>query len=425
MSGECLLVSVGGSVDPVVHVLREVAPARVVFAVSRESEAVLPEIKRRTSEIGYLEETVVLPDPEDLVGCLAELDAGLRRVARRWPEVATGDLVVDFTGGTKVMSVALALAVIDRPGRFSYVGGGRRAGGGLGTVEPGSERRLERPNPWDVLALQLRPRIAEAFARGQFGEARALAERAAARVSAGRRRLYEVLARLCGAYSDWSAFEFRKALQGLRRVCSDLGLVASAAEDAGFEALAARLEEERGRLERIERAHARLAAGGEAPDPEDARVLLVDLVAAGERLASLSGRHDQAVAVLYSALEKAAKLALRIGHGIETSRAAPGQVPDPLRGEFVARYAVPDRGELRIPLFAGFRLLEALGDPLGRRFAERRDELRSLLDVRNEAFIAHGWKPVRPETFEKLLELALAFLELDRSDLPGLPELPA
>jgi len=59
--------------------------------------------------------------------------------------------VADFTGGTKTMSVALALATVQAVGRYTYVGGTERTKDGPGMVVDGKERMLHQANPWDAL----------------------------------------------------------------------------------------------------------------------------------------------------------------------------------------------------------------------------------------------------------------------------------
>ena len=132
---------------------------------------------------------------------------------------------------------------------------------------------------------------------------------------------------------------------------------------------------------------------------------------------------DDAAARLYRALELAAQLRLRRRHGIETSRVRPEQVPQGLREEYVRRYGDEGTGPLRVPLEAAYRLLGGLGDELGRRYEERREEMRRHLQLRNRSILAHGDQAISREGFEGFLAFCLEFLDIAPEDLPRFPNL--
>jgi hypothetical protein len=136
----------------------------------------------------------------------------------------------------------------------------------------------------------------------------------------------------------------------------------------------------------------------------------------------LGSRADDGVARLYSAVEKLAKIALR-EQGIDNSAAQAEQIPEALRESYVARYQDDSDGSLRFGLDASFRLLEALGDPLGGKYLACEKDLSGVLGVRNSSLMVHGWAPVKEETFNKMLEITLGFIDLQEEQLPDLPNL--
>jgi hypothetical protein len=73
---------------------------------------------------------------------------------------------------------------------------------------------------------------------------------------------------------------------------------------------------------------------------------------------------------------------------------------------------------------ASYELLAALGDVTGERFLARREELQSVLNVRNQSLLVHGWQPVRMDTYERMLAMTLEFLGIERDALPRLPIFP-
>jgi uncharacterized protein (DUF1499 family) len=83
------------------------------------------------------------------------------------------DVIVDYTGGTKVMTAALILATIGHPFRFNYVGGvrGGRNKDGLGAVVNGHEKMYPEMNPWLIFAEEERRQIVILFNRRRFSAA--------------------------------------------------------------------------------------------------------------------------------------------------------------------------------------------------------------------------------------------------------------
>lgn len=94
---------------------------------------------------------IVTPNAELLSECYRHLVKKIPEMIEKW-ELDLGDICVDYTGGTKTMSVALALATIDKSCCYSYVGGGERSKGGVGVVIDGNERMYFLENPWDEIA---------------------------------------------------------------------------------------------------------------------------------------------------------------------------------------------------------------------------------------------------------------------------------
>ena len=114
-------------------------PEFVLFVVSEGSRA-MAESAAEASELDaplkcdYLE----VSDPQNFVTSYDEI----RRGAEEWLARHALDALevrADITGGTKVMTAALALCGAERFQEFTYVGGKDRDRGGLGVVRPGAE----------------------------------------------------------------------------------------------------------------------------------------------------------------------------------------------------------------------------------------------------------------------------------------------
>jgi len=132
-------------------------------------------------------------------------------------------------------------------------------------------------------------------------------------------------------------------------------------------------------------------------------------------------RFDDAVARLYGAVEKIAKIRLRLVYGIDNSNVRPEQIPD----EEMRKRLQQDSGEerLKLPLQKSFELLQSLGDPSGQKFAHAQNEMRKLLDIRNNSILAHGFEPVQEKTYRRMLDISLSFLDGTEEDLPVFPKM--
>lgn len=417
-SRTALLINVGGTPNPIAYSIEHHRPEKVIFFASQESRGEIEsKVRPLVSHRWRDQEIVTTPDPQHLTTCIEvltrELPEKLQVLGLHWQ-----DLVVDYTGGTKTMSAALVLATISEPVAYGYVGGFVRTKEGLGVVLDGSEAVVINPNPWDALALELKRRMARQFNQARFAEALHSAEDAMRRVSASRRAYFEDFRNLFESYLRWSLFDYTKVEGPLRRAVGGL-------QRASDQALGDFLDQVGRDVERLTTLVPAFRAlqGGQVAEPAAVRALLVDLVTNAVRTVRLANRPDDGVARLYSAIEKLAKAALR-ERGIDNSRATPEQIPDALRDEYVKRFLDPEEGVLKFGLDASYRLLAALGDPLGAAYLRRERELSQLLDARNGSLMVHGWSPVKSDLFDRMLGIALEFLAMEDAELPSLPRLP-
>ena len=124
-----LICTVGGSPEPIVAALKHWRPSRVLFVPSKQSR---PEVEAKILPLALQEgfaleigcyDFIELPDPQDFTACVRKMRDLAPEVSRwlaRGPDYA---VVVDYTGGTKTMSAALALQAHPWGCRFAYVGG--------------------------------------------------------------------------------------------------------------------------------------------------------------------------------------------------------------------------------------------------------------------------------------------------------------
>ena len=105
-----LIISVGGSMEPVVYSIRQRAPDYVCFLASQRSMDLIAEIKRASSQTAP-DRKIIVDDAEDLAHCYEKALECFDWVEHQHPGCLT---IVDVTGGTKAMSAALAIAAVAR-----------------------------------------------------------------------------------------------------------------------------------------------------------------------------------------------------------------------------------------------------------------------------------------------------------------------
>lgn len=408
---KALIVSVGGSIEPIIASLREYAPAYVCFFVSQQSVDMVPEIKQNL-DISFEDYKVIADNPEDLMCCYG-------KAAKCWDfleskGVSPKDVIVDYTGGTKVMSAALVLLAVSKGLELSYVGGTQRNKGGLGTVIKGHERVFGHENPWEIMAIDERKRAATLFNKHQFEAAHENLKSAIGKVRMRALRHYlEALKVLCEGYLLWDKFAHKKAVAVLRRGLDKLSEYAAIAGDSQAATLAGVVEKN------LEFLKALGAASDDFTKP--CREHLLDLLANAQRRGK-EGKYDDAVARLYRSLELLAQLRLERTYGIKSGNVDHTKVPQGISEKLRQRYSDPADGKIKIGLKAAFDLLFELGDDLGGRYRECKD-IEGVLSARNNSILAHGLQPVGQDTFDRMWGLVLQFSQVKESELPTFPEL--
>jgi CRISPR-associated protein (TIGR02710 family) len=412
-----MLVNVGGGTSPAIHTLNEQQPLYICFFVSHESkslikEKILPELKYIPEHYDWVE----TPAPQNLLMCYKTLQEELPRVLKKWG-VDPSLLGVEYTAGTKPMSVAAILATIDTSSQFFYVGAADKSGrdrDGIGVVLDGKECSLFETNPWEQLAINIRKEIALLFNHGRFTDAQERALKLSRVAQPDMRQIYEALAEMVEGYALWDRFEYKEAQTKLGKSVNKLKLY-----------IAGRDDPLKGILDIVEKQVLFLGAHNDTKDKsESARLDILDLVANADRRAKLAKKYDDATARLYSALELLAHNRLKFHYEINTGNVKKDQIPESLCAEFLQRYSDPDNPErIKLPLNASYQLLTALKDELGEAYTSNELKLKSVLNCRNNSRLAHGTNPVREDTFIELRSILISFAKIDENELPVFPTL--
>lgn len=403
---KAMIVSVGGSTSPLIYSLNKNQPHYVIFFASSQTQHQISEIiNKLTFKLKYFNQ-VITDDAEKLSKCYEVLIKKLPEILKEW-HISPKQIRVDYTGGTKTMSTALVLATIDYGCRYTYIGGVKRDKDGIGVVIDGEERWYIFDNPWDKLAIIERKKVNLFFNNALYNTACKTLENIINKVSKDEKPYYKIWLDILQGYEAWDKFKYKEAYHFLNKGFHNLSPVIS--KEPRLKKIMKHIKKNLNFLEKIR-------------NKEDEILLIYDLLSNAERRAKIEARYDDAVARIYRAMEKIAQIKLKTYKIDNTSNVKLDKIPPTLREEFKSKYT-DDNGKIRLPLYASYRLLHELNDPLGDKFFKKEKEIKSILDKRNNSKLAHGDVPIDKDTYEELLNIFLNFFEIKKREIPQFPKL--
>lgn len=405
-----MVASLGGTPAPIIKALLARRPAHALFVVSESSAGDVEDKVVPGLDDGYVPQyqKAVVSNPQVLGTCYQEIRV---RIARWLEEVGLdpAGVYVDITGGTKVMSAALALAAVEHFSDFSYIGGAAREPG-TGRVLSGAEEVIKSANPWDTYAVRDLERANGLLRAWQADTASAVLNAAAQRCAGSRKRCLNAFAALAEALARSDRFEFADAVSIFNQSRNDLELSLDDALFRRLTALCGHWSEVRDEVRKNQQT--------------PGRATLLELWANAGRRAG-QGRYDDAVGRLYRAIELRGQQLVKQAFGAELGKASLKDFPSAKRDAVRAKFGEPTGrgGQYTLPLERLFQALEFSDDAELREQASHYERLRKPLRDRNNSLLAHGVKPVTKRSFEALRQPALAAGEVTEAEIPEWPEL--
>lgn len=417
-----LILTVGGAPQPIVASIKHWQPLRVIFVVSADTRASVDTDKEYNGKpslciltslnnngiTGFAGryDLFLISDPQDYTALVGELRQIDDKVASFRRDYHDSQVIVDFTGGTKAMSAAMALTASRWQGCvISYVGGNERTKDGVGVVVDGQEQISHAHNPWAALGYLVEEQIRPLFNNGSYAAASRLLTPARDAADSPRKEEIQAIVLLCDFFEAWDTFQHRNALKKIPLV------------NKNWNNFVLGSEVKRKLGEWFDKHQSTLKQLCTDDAPENREALAIDLIAnAGRRIRQ--GACDDAVARLYRAVEALAQARL-CGHGFSNTDAVPlEKIPEALQSEWRDR-ARDGNGCIKLGLQDGYKLLSALGDGLVETFADLKlnDPVKSPLVLRNASILAHGYQPVSSEAAGKLFQAVLQLAGIKEEEL--------
>lgn len=376
-----LILTVGGSHEPIVESIKHNCPDFVFFLCSDDIGSTKGSYVQVAGEGKVLRSSVDLASPDlpnivMLTGLQAEIFE-VRRIARiddltdcyrvaaevirdAHDRFEYSSILADYTGGTKSMTAGLVAAALD-DGKcaLTMVTGVRKD---LKKVV--DRTSLVRSVQIADLQLVRRVKIAEdLLTRYDYGAAREVIEEAS-RLCSHEQSFQQLVqfVTLCRGFDAWDRFDHetaRACLCGLTKGCCGK-------QKAFLEVM---LEKRGHGFEMVEDL----------------------LLNAARREAQY--RYDDAAGRLYRATEMTAQIWLEARYDIQTGNVDLAKVPENVRPSLQKK--ADGKGRIRIALVDAWDLISEMpDDTVGQTFRPFRADLLKFLKVRNESLLAHGSQPV-------------------------------
>lgn len=401
---KAMIISVGGAPQPIIKSIIEYKPEFISFYASHDTCDKITEIvqEAKNNNVNFKKEITLVDNINDLMHCHNKaIDAVNRVISKNYQK---NEVIVDYTGGTKNMSVALSLAAINYGFAFSYVGGDERTKDGVGIVVNGEEKIYTSINPWDFLALEEKKKISAFFNTFHFKAAKDIATELIDK-TVKNKHIFRKIGFFIDLYYYWDLFNYKNACQIFNR--KDIQEL-SESDDKGIKDFTDKTFEFREFLEK-------LSSGCDKPSIN----LILDLFSNAQRRFE-QGKIDDAILRLYRIVEMIAQEKLLNNYQINTSDVPKNLIPEPLLEEFMKKNA-DNFGKIKIGLNQSYRLLQALNDDLGAIFVNEEANFKNIQNARNNSFLAHGFSAPKEDTYNKLKDFILRLGVFNEKDVPVFP----
>jgi len=434
MDNKILIMTVGGSDQPLVSSIKANKPDYVYFICSADKDELIGSFRtvdgsgkpcgeerrcpkcssysgsRRDSivkQAGLKREDyniVMISDLDDLNECYLTACEVIKSIRKKTP---TASIVADYTGGTKSMSSGLAAAVMDDGDvEICIVRGIRK---NMHVVEEGTQSaRLIENNR--IFIQKKISTISLLWENHDYQSCISLINDifSSRPINPAITESLDKILALCKGFEAWDRFDHTEARLYLKtfekHITSHvqfLGQLICVKENWPDDNNPNKKLQKLNNIDKMNKA-TRANVLNYSP--------VVDLYLNSERRAN-QGRYDDAVARLYRALEMFAQInLLRWDTPLFTSNLDPQRLPDRLKNSYIFTVKT-SKSNTVLGLLQSYSLLADIGAPVGKVFKKHESKLRLLLDKRNNSLMAHGISPISEEDFKNANIIFKNFIE--------------
>ena len=427
---EYLIMSVGTSYEPLVLDIRLLQPGRVLFLYTEKTESILDKVVKHCGldVMRYSKHEVNETDPLDIY---REIKAAYLKWNR--PD----KMYIDFTGGTKSMSAAAAMAGAVINVQLVYIGSTQYLTD-FRKPEPGSETLYFISNPMEVFGdLEIEKAFALLDKYNYAGARKKLEELKESVPTPDIRQQLSFVYKLALAYEHWDALEFPGAYEAMRSLTHELERDSRLNRDFLMMDFLPILKKQEAILKRLDELSGILKKKRnlEVLKEKNYIVPLMFTMYVNAEIRRKQEKYDMATLLLYRLLEMIEQRRLgmynlyvsqmnytEITYNTERQPQFKGVSRDErfrllketvtaIRRELFPGRKVSSYLPEQISLLDGFILLLALNDQITEvrsgRPIDKLKRIRSMVFLRNNSIFAHGLGPVSETDFMKFRSFVL------------------
>ena len=388
-----IIFTIGGTIDPILKTIADYLPEKCFFICSKLSESGIKEIieisRQLNQDINFDYETFIVESENNLMNCY---ETSLQAIDSAMSSKKEMEVYVDYTGGTKNMSVALALASISKGITFVYVGGEYRSKDGLGIVKPSHEIIFATIDPFSKYAIDEVKKIESFFNKGMYKSSKDLAEIYLEKREAKFHEEVKFVMSLSAALEHWTALRYNALAPAWNTVFNNTDISLLKIEIKNKETVL------RFYKEYFQKCHDKIVS-----------TLVNDIILSSTKCAEL-GRYDEGILRLYRTLEFVGQSEFMNEFKCDCSdvnisflidKGIPGNVVEEIKRKFFN-----DRSKkIQIPLTQTFRLLNMISNKKGIEYESDWKIMKNFQDLRNKSILAHGTESRNKKEFEDSLNL--------------------
>jgi CRISPR-associated protein (TIGR02710 family) len=405
-----MIMSLGGTPEPLIKSIAAFCPDKIIFFASHDSVPLSQTIlcgagKKPAAEF------VITDNPNSLVECYSKARECIDRAQKTG--ISAHDIMVDYTGGTKVMTAALLLASLGRSFRFNYVGGTMRNKNGLGIVVDGHEQLFSESSPWALFAEEERRQIVTLFNCRRFSAVIEMITSLDRKLPPNIQHYFDFVLSLAQGFLLWDQFNHKSAQRYLEKGITALEKYLNIYPGSELEGFLSGVKTCKTHLDNL------LSSTHDLQKFD--RTLILDLLNNARRKMQ-DKRFDDAAARIYRALELYGQILFKQVAHCDNSKVKPSVIPEKIRAEFERKYFDSYTKDLKLPLKATFECLREMGHEAGERFFKNKKEIENIQSNRNYSILAHGINPVTEKAAQSIFAKVSEFVqETEFFDFPQLP----
>ena len=386
-----LVLTVGGSHEPLLAAIQHVQPDFILFVCSVDDPVTgnkgsytqilakgkiikanfkdtKPTLENIPAQVGFREDNfkVIQVSSDEIDQAYNAISGELQLLVSEYPQV-----ICDYTGGTKSMSSSLVLAAVDNENVQVQVVAGAR--GNLRKIDTA----FQSVQGANVGRTRFKDSLEKALKNWQqYNYATALSELSVLKATDPEDIVSLTTARVASqAFADWDVFDHESARDMLSHISKKLA------------------EENRIYLRQL----GGICSNSDSTVPHR----IFDLWLNAERCAA-RGRYDDATSRIYRLLEWCSQWILKSQKNIDTADVPEAAIP--------AHISIPfnDRKNVYMAsLVHSWELAGAICDDATCEFWKKnREQLLTLLEIRNNSILAHGYETVGEASYCEIQEFA-------------------